>query len=846
MMNAFRYRFQIFKKQKRAFYALILFLGIFILSLFAPIIANDKPLFVWYKGNAYFPIITDYTDEFFGGSLPTYADYKDSYTIEQINQNGFMVMPPIPFSYDTINYDLQEPSPSRPTMQNWLGTDDQGRDVLARLLYGIRISILFGLILTLISSVIGIFVGAIQGYFGGKTDLFMQRFLEIWGSLPQMFILIIVSSILLPGFWTLLIILLLFSWTGLVGVVRAEFLRGRNFEYVKAAHALGVSDKRIIVRHILPNALVASVTYIPFILSSGIVALTALDFLGFGMPAGSPSMGELVRQGKENITAPWFGLSAFISTAVLLICLVFVGEGVRYAFDPRRKSLIKAQHRAFTDLPKSNALLSVRHLSVTLGKRPIVQNISFDIQKGETVALVGTSGSGKSLTALSVLGLVPDASLRGSIQLNGQELIGAPLDTMRQIRGRKIALIFQEPMTALNPLHKVKKQISEVMKIHFKQASQKRIFELMDLVGLTQDKKRILDSYPHQLSGGQRQRVLIAMALAGEPELLIADEPTTALDVSLQKQVLDLLKELQKKLGLSILFISHDIAVVSYMTNHIYCMEHGHILPFVPKRKEPHLVHEKIYSDDPVLQAKGLTVSYGNLVALKPLNFGLYPARTLAIVGMSGSGKTSLAMGLLRLIPAKGKAYLQGREILSLSTQKFNKIRNQIQIVFQDPFSSLNPRMTVSQIIAEGLNVHFPKLSKEEKQKRVREALEQVDLKPYMSDRYPHQLSGGQRQRVAIARALILKPKVLILDEPTSALDARNRQLILSLLNRIRQQTKVAYLLITHDMNVVRQMADDVLVLKEGTCVEINDVRKIFAHPKDNYTKELLEASLIN
>ena len=416
-MNAFRYRFQIFKKQHRAFWALILFVCIFVLSLLSPIIANDKPLFVWYKGSAYFPILTDYTDEFFGGSLPTYADYKDTYTIEQINKNGFMIMPIIPFSYDTINYDLQEPSPSRPTMQNWLGTDDQGRDVLARLLYGIRISILFGLILTLVSSIIGIFVGAIQGYFGGKTDLFLQRFLEIWGSLPQMFILIIVSSILLPGFWTLLIVLLLFSWTGLVGVVRAEFLRGRNFEYVKAAHALGVSDMRIILRHILPNALVASVTYIPFILSSGIVALTALDFLGFGMPAGSPSMGELVRQGKENINAPWLGLSAFVSMATLLICLVFIGEGVHYSFDPRRKSLVKPYYKSFDDLPKSKALLSVRHLSVLLGKKKIVENVSFDIQKGQTVALVGTSGSGKSLTALSVLGLVPDASLRGSIQL---------------------------------------------------------------------------------------------------------------------------------------------------------------------------------------------------------------------------------------------------------------------------------------------------------------------------------------------------------------------------------------------------------------------------------------------
>ncbi len=832
-----------FKKQRRAYFAFILFAGIFVLSLLSPFIANDKPLFVWYKGAAYFPIFKDYTDAHFGGSLPTYADYKDAFTTAQINKNGFMIMPPVAFSYDTINYDLQTPSPSRPSMQNWLGTDDQARDVLARLLYGIRISILFGLILTLVSSVIGILVGAVQGYFGGKVDLFFQRFLEIWGSLPQMFILIVVSSVLLPSFWTLLIILLLFSWTGLVGVVRAEFLRGRNFDYVKAAKALGVSDKRIIIRHILPNALVAAVTYIPFILSAGIVALTALDFLGFGMPAGSPSMGELVRQGKDNISAPWLGLSAFISTAILLVCLVFIGEGVRNVFDPHRRRLNKTYHTEIK-MPKQKALLSVRHLTVSFGKKQVVRNVSFNVEKGQTVALVGASGSGKTLTALSVLGLVDGADIRGSIQFDGQELIGAKPETMYQIRGRKIALIFQEPMTALNPLHKIKKQIAEVMKIHFGKASQKRIFELMDLVGLTYDKKRLLDSYPHQLSGGQRQRALIAMALAGEPELLIADEPTTALDVALQKQVLDLLKNLQQKLGLSILFISHDKSVVSYMTDKVYEMKKGALYPAKLNNRN-FLARPTTYNHKPpVLKVKGLSVRYGSFMALKPLNFKLFAGRTLAIVGMSGSGKTSLAMGLLRLIPAGGRVYFKGRDILSLSSKKFNHLRSQIQIVFQDPFSSLNPRMTVEQIIAEGLNVHYPKLSIAEKQKRVRNALSLVDLGSQLLNRYPHELSGGQRQRIAIARALILRPKILILDEPTSALDERNRCLVLDLLNRIQKRTKVAYLLITHDMNVMRQMADDVLVLKDGVCVEYGLSDKVFTTPKNDYTQKLLKASL--
>lgn len=836
-------RFQSFKKQRRAYVALILFVGIFLVSLLSPIIANDKPLFVWYKGGAYFPIVHDYTDAFFGGSLPTYADYKDPYTVDQIKQNGFMIMPIIPFSFDTINYDLQSPSPSKPSFQNWLGTDDQARDVLARLLYGVRISILFGLILTLISSVIGIFVGAVQGYFGGKTDLILQRVLEMWGSLPQMFILIIVSSILLPGFWTLLIVLLLFSWTSLVGVVRAEFLRGRNFEYVKAAKALGVSDARIIMRHILPNALVASVTYIPFILSGGIVALTALDFLGFGMPAGSPSLGELVRQGKENISAPWLGLSAFVSMAVLLVCLVFIGEGVRNVFDPRQRAVLDGAQKPVAQ-PAKKALLSVRHLSISFGSRAVVKDVSFDIQKGQTVALVGQSGSGKSITALSILGLVFGARVQGSIQLNGQELVGAPDQLMYQVRGRKIALVFQEPMTALNPLHKVKKQIAEVMQIHFKKAPLKRIFELLDLVGLTRDKRRILNSYPHELSGGQRQRILIAMALAGEPDLLIADEPTTALDVALQRQVLDLLKSLQQKLGLSILFISHDAAVVSYMTKHIYKMEKGCLSQFVLSNTKPILSHRAKPVQSPILSVKGLSVRYGQLTALQPTDFDLYPGRTLAVVGESGSGKTSLAMALLRLIPASGQVLLNGQNILALSSGKFNRLRSQIQIVFQDPFSSLNPRMTVAQIVAEGLNVHAGNLTAGQKLKQVEKALSLVDLSKDILTRYPHELSGGQRQRIAIARALILKPKVLVLDEPTSALDEKNRRLILDLLVRIGQKTKVAYVLITHDMNVVRQMADDVLVLKEGVLVERGEADQIFASAQDDYTKTLLSASL--
>ena len=325
-----------FKASKRGFYALTLFLAVFFVSLFADFVANDKPLVVYYGGQWYFPIVSNPPETAFGGEFLTPADYKDPFVRRKINENGFFVMPPIPYRYDTIVYDLPLPAPSAPSLKNWLGTDDLGRDVAARLIYGVRFSLLFGLLLTVCSSVIGIAAGAVQGYFGGKVDLFGQRFLEIWGSLPQLFILIIVSGMVTAGFWPLLFVLLLFSWTALVPVVRAEFLRVRNFDYVKAAHALGASDIRIMARHVFPNAMVATLTYLPFILSGAVVSLTALDFLGFGLPPGEPSLGELVRQGKENLQAPWLAATAFVALAFLLTVLVFIGEAVRNAFDPRK------------------------------------------------------------------------------------------------------------------------------------------------------------------------------------------------------------------------------------------------------------------------------------------------------------------------------------------------------------------------------------------------------------------------------------------------------------------------------------------------------------------------------
>lgn len=328
-----------FKANKRGYWSFWIFMTLMLVVLFADGIANDKPLLVEYKGSYYSPVLKEYPETTFGGEFETEADYRDPFVKDSITKDGWMIWPPIRYSYDTINYDLPEPAPSRPSTDNLLGTDDQGRDVTARVIHGFRISVLFGLALTLVSSLVGVAAGAIQGYYGGWIDLVAQRVIEIWSSLPSLYILIIFSALFVPGFWTLLFILLLFSWTQLVDVVRAEFLRARNFDYVRAARALGVNNTRIIMRHVLPNAIVATLTLMPFVLTGSITALTSLDFLGLGLPPGSPSLGEMLAQGKNNLQAPWLGMTAFVTLAFMLTLLTFIGEAVRDAFDPRKTQL---------------------------------------------------------------------------------------------------------------------------------------------------------------------------------------------------------------------------------------------------------------------------------------------------------------------------------------------------------------------------------------------------------------------------------------------------------------------------------------------------------------------------
>lgn len=503
-----------------------------------------------------------------------------------------------------------------------------------------------------------------------------------------------------------------------------------------------------------------------------------------------------------------------------------------------------------------------------------VKNVSFNIPAGTVLGLVGESGSGKSVSALSIMGLLPTPPARlrsGSIEFNGTDLGSCSQAEMRAMRGHHIGMIFQEPMSALNPLHRVGEQIGEVIGHHQKLSDveiRKRTIALMERVGLEDAKLRAHD-YPHQLSGGQRQRIVIAMAIANRPKLLIADEPTTALDVTIQRQILDLLKDLQNEMGMSILLITHNLGVVRYMADHVCVMQEGQIVesgdrddildrPQHPYTKSligaiPHAGPPALRRTTPLLHVENMQVQFprkknwlGRVVdhihAVDDISFDLFAGECLGIVGESGSGKTTLGRAVLGLQKAQGTCVFDGQDLSHITPRLRRELRQDMQIVFQDPYGALSPRLSVGDIITEGLDVHRRHLSSQERQQALIEAMETVELDPDWAERYPHEFSGGQRQRIAIARALILKPRFLVLDEPTSALDRSVQAQIITLLRRLQRDHNLAYLFISHDLEVVRAMAHRVIVMRHGKAVETGE--DIFTHPQHRYTQDLLAAAL--
>jgi len=528
----------------------------------------------------------------------------------------------------------------------------------------------------------------------------------------------------------------------------------------------------------------------------------------------------------------------------------------------------------------TSPLLSVDDLSVAFAQggrtTTAVDHISFDIAKGETVALVGESGSGKSVSALSVLKLLPyppASHPSGKILFGGRDLLSLDEKGLRSVRGNKITMIFQEPMTSLNPLHTIEHQIVEVLALHQgmrdKQARE-RTLALFKEVGLRDPEKR-LGAYPHQLSGGQRQRVMIAMALANEPELLIADEPTTALDVTVQAQILELLAGLKARKGMSMLFITHDLGIVRKIADRVCVMTKGKIVEAGPTKEifanprheyTRHLLAAEPKGRPPAADPSARKVMAGkdvkvwfpikqgffrrvvdNVKAVDGIDVTVRAGQTLGVVGESGSGKTTLGLALARMISSKGHIRFDGRDIDKLSFSAMRPLRRELQIVFQDPFGSLSPRMSVAEIIEEGLAIHEPSLSADERDDRVVAVLKEVGLDPDTRFRYPHEFSGGQRQRIAIARAMVLKPKFVMLDEPTSALDMSVQAQVVDLLRNLQAKHNLAYLFISHDLKVVRALANDVIVMRNGRIVEYGPAEQIFERPRTDYTKALISAA---
>ena len=528
-----------------------------------------------------------------------------------------------------------------------------------------------------------------------------------------------------------------------------------------------------------------------------------------------------------------------------------------------------------------NALLDVRDLSVAFaagGKEMLaVDRVSFRVGKGETVALVGESGSGKTVSALSILKLLPYPPAfhpSGEVWFEGRDLLKVSKSQLQSIRGDRISMIFQEPMTSLNPLHSIEKQVGEVLKLHRHMddaSARERVLELLRKVGVREPEKR-LGAYPHQLSGGQRQRVMIATALANEPDLLVADEPTTALDVTIQAQILELLRQLQREMGMALLLITHDLGIVRKMAERVYLMQGGKIVETGPTEeiftapKHPYTKHllaaEPKGTPPGVNDAAPVVVETANLKVWFPIKKGalrqtvdyvkavdglslkLRAGQTLGVVGESGSGKTTLGLAIMRLISSQGPIAYVGKRIDGLTAREMRPLRKDMQIVFQDPYGSLSPRLSVGQIIEEGLLIQKPELDHTERRVRVGDALREVGLDPNAQDRYPHEFSGGQRQRIAIARAMVLKPKFVMLDEPTSALDMSVQAQIVDLLRDLQKKRDLAYLFISHDLKVIRALCNHVIVMRNGKAVEEGPAQAIFANPKEDYTRALLAAAL--
>ena len=824
-----------------------------------------------------------------------------------------------------------------------LGTDRTGNDVLWQALKSIRTAWVIGSLTTIAMLPLALVFGIAAGYFKGWIDDVIQYVYTTLTSIPG--VLLIAACVLMmqvyidthPGLFPtsvqradlrlflLCMILGLTGWAGLCRLLRAESLKLRELEYVQAARAFGISNLRIMARHLLPN--VMHIVLITVVLEfSGLVLYEAvLSYLGIGVDPSMNSFGSMIEKARFEMSRDpmiwWNLLAAFLFMLALVLAANLFADAVREAFDPRTRSFrirrgsIGSRQGGLalsSDATQSDRnehskaaqpVLRVTDLEVSIDTQErfqlAVKALALTVQRGETFALVGESGSGKSMTAMALLRLLPEALrvTRGRVVLEGTELLGLPEVAMRDVRGGRAGMIFQEPATSLNPVMRIGQQIIEAIEAHTTlrgSAARARAIQWLTRVGIPDPERRV-DDYPFQFSGGQKQRVMIAIALAAEPELLIADEPTTALDVTVQAQVLRLLADIQKDLGMAVLLITHDLAVVKDVADTVALMRHGEVvetasaekffrspehpyarelfdaIPTFSKRGRPlsALGRERSLADpqeadlqtlvsrEICLTVQNLQVRYslrkgllrrvvGYHDVVQGVSFELRAGETLALVGASGCGKTTVAKSLLRLLDSNaevdGEAVIDDSNILTCSGRTLLALRRQIQIVFQDPYASLDPRMRVGAILQEGIEALRPEWNRVEQTRRIAYLLERVGLPADASDRYPHEFSGGQRQRIAIARALAVEPAILILDEPTSALDVSVQAQILDLLTDLQKETGMAYLFITHNFGVVEYLADRVAVMDSGKLVELGAAQQVLQAPSHRVTRELLAA----
>jgi peptide/nickel transport system ATP-binding protein len=836
-----------------------------------------------------------------------------------------------------------------------LGTDRTGNDVLWQAIKSIRTAWIIGSLTTVAMLPPALIFGISAGYFKGWIDDVIQYVYTTLTSIPG--VLLIAACVLMmqvyidthPGLFPtaaqradlrlflLCMILGLTGWAGLCRLLRAEALKLRELEYVQAARAFGISNWRIMARHLLPNLM--HIVLITVVLEfSGLVLYEAvLSYLGIGVDPSMNSFGSMIEKSRFEMSRDpmiwWNLLAAFIFMLALVLAANLFADAVRDAFDPRsrmfrprRFNLFKGNSATQTGEAISNtssprdqhaetAILNVQDLDVVIDTgeawRHAVQALALTVHRGETFALVGESGSGKSMTALALMRLLPEALrvTQGSVVVGGVDINTLSESSMRGVRGGRAGMIFQEPGTSLNPVLRVGDQLCEAIVTHTDlrgAAARSRAVQWLQRVGIPDSEQR-MDDYPFQFSGGQKQRIMIAIALAAEPELLIADEPTTALDVAVQAQVLGLIRDIQQELGMAVLLITHDLAVVRDVADTVALMRYGEIVETAPadqffkapkhpyarelfaaiptfaKRGQPlsPSVTEtdinrapipdttsragdapvkssaNVVNQTPALVVEQLEIGYpirkgllrrqvGMNQAVQGVSFSLQRGETLALVGASGCGKTTVAKALLRLIDASaviaGVARLGEQNLLTASRSEMKALRRRSQIVFQDPFASLDPRMRVREILQEGIAALRPEWNATEQSLRISALLARVGLPSDAGDRYPHEFSGGQRQRIAIARALAVEPAVLILDEPTSALDVSVQAQILDLLTDLQKETGMAYLFVTHNFGVVEYLADRVAVMEAGRVVEFGDASQVLQAPKSSVTRELLAA----